>query len=45
MIIPESGGDTHYLIIEVLFLVAEYLGDDAEALDAADGMLDQNTDA
>ena len=44
VVIPESGGDEQRRIVKSLFFVAEYLRDDPEALDAADGMLNEDTD-
>lgn len=45
MVIPESAGDKHRLVVKALFLVAEHIGDDPQALDPADRMLYQDSDA
>ena len=45
MIVPESAGNDHRPVVRVLLLVAEYVGDDVEPLDAPDGVLHEYPDA
>ena len=45
MVIPESAGDEYGLVVKVLKFVAEYVGSYPKPLDAADGVLDQDSDS
>ena len=45
MVVPESAGYEHNLVVEVFNFVAIYLGDDIQPFNAADGVLDEHPDA
>ncbi len=44
MVIPESAGEEHHRVVIAVPFVAEYIRGDAQSLDAADGVLDQDAD-